>query len=150
MRFLAVILALALVSAGLFSLLQPVAVADGPARRASLDDDIGKHMSAVNRAMRKVKRYLADEANNAKSLENVVIAQREFLAVKVLVPDKVEKLDAREKTKQTAVFRKMCIQVVEHMLALERALIDGDMDAAKAAYRKVMSLEEKGHALFSE
>lgn len=149
MRILTVTLVLILASIGLFALAQPQVAAGEPAA-AALDEDIGKHMSKINRTMRKVKRLLTDKANNAKNLENVALVQSEFLAVKLLVPGKVKKLEGAAKAKQLAVYRKLNIEVLEHLLALEKALLDDEMEKAKAEFGKVMALEEKGHDLFSD
>ena len=151
MRLVVPLFVLAVATAGVLSLSLPGAAADVARSESenvavSVDDDIAKHMSTINRTMRKLKRGLADAANNAKSLTYVSTLQGEFLAVKVLEPSRLAKLDAAEKKKQLIEAAYRALPEGGALVAIENLIDDERRENAFGLLMSLNMLIEFGDA----
>ncbi len=119
-------------------------VAKGPKKTTPLAD----HMIEITRAMRKIKRNLADPRKNGDSLELLDAVQKHALAAKSMTPSKAKKLPAQERGKLLKAYREGMIELLKELLDLEQLLLAGKNDAARRKYQHIRRLEKKAHERF--
>jgi len=138
----------------LLALLLPCALglamtAPAPAAPADEGNELHEHMEVIEEALGKLRRSLRDEQRNEESLAHIAVLQKETLACKLLVPEVVEELAEPQRSEEKTAYRRMMVDMLASQLELEAALLDGDADAAKKAFRKLRNMEDPGHERFT-
>jgi len=108
------------------------------------------HMETIEGAVKVLRRSLRDPANRADSLELVAEIQAATVVCKSLVPPMAETVPADERAAFITEYRLMLVDFLGYQLDLERALLAGDEEAAKAAFKQVREMEDTGHERFTE
>ncbi len=139
-RFSWILLALLLVAGIPFALATPVQ------DKTELQQHMGKNQKAILR----IRRWSKDAEKNAKTLEQVVSLQQEFLHAKSLVPKKAEGLGDEEKKKFILAYRKGIIKMISLTLKLETQLLDGDNKAAQETVKEMLEHQRQSHEKFKE
>ena len=107
-------------------------------------------METIEGAIKVLRRSLRDPANRADSLELVAEIQAATVVCKSLVPPLVETLPEGERAAFVTEYRLMLVDFLGLQLELERALLAGDAEATKAAFKQVREMEDTGHERFTE
>lgn len=107
-------------------------------------------MEKIEHAEHFLRKSIADPGQDAASLEQIDAAQRAILAAKLLPPKMTPNVPEPERPRFLADYRKMMAALLIEFCHLERALLDGDRDAAKAAYKRLHLMEEEGHNSFTD
>ncbi len=118
------------------------------ARPAQDKTELQKHMGKNMKAFLRIRKWSKDPEKNAKTLEQVVSLQQEFLQAKSLVPKKAEGLGADEKKKFILEYRKGIIKMISLTLKLETDLLDGDNKAAQETVLKMLEHMRQSHEKF--
>ena len=113
------------------------------------ETELEEHMHKIEDSLRKLRRSLRDESKRDASLEEIAAMQREALEAKLLTPSMAEALPAAERAAMIRAFRRTMVDVIAGQLELEAAILDGDQEAARAAFRKVHDMEDAGHERFT-
>ena len=125
-----------------------------PVLQDAVDVDEGteleKHMEAVEQAVKRLRRSLRDESKRATSLELVSELQHASLACKDLVPRMTATQPEAERAGFQEAYRRQMVDFLAAQFDLEAALLDGDAEAAQAAFKIVRDMEEQGHERFTE
>lgn len=114
------------------------------------DTPLAAEMEKIEHAEHFLRRSIGDAAQDAESLKRIAEAQQAILVAKLLPPKMAASLPAAEQAKFVAAYRSTMGQLLIEFTALERALLDGDREAAKAAYKRLHGMEEDGHAEFTD
>jgi len=117
---------------------------------AATDTPMMVEMEKIEQAANFLRRSIADPAQDAESLQQIAVAQQAILVSKLLPPKMAANVPEAERPKFLAEYRKTMAQLLIEFATLERAVIDGDREAAKAAYKRLHSMEEDGHAEFTD
>ncbi len=134
--------------------------ADPPARPASSPQEERDHQEAeetplaaemekVEHAEHFLRRSIGDAAQDAESLKRIAEAQQAILAAKLLQPKMTASVPEAERAKFLSDYRREMAGLLIEFTQLERALLDGDREAAKASYKKLHAMEEVGHNSFT-
>jgi soluble cytochrome b562 len=125
-----------------------------PAAQESPDEhehtELEERMEEIESAVKRLRRSLRDDANRADSLALVVEMQRATLASKGLAPKRAATLEGEARARFEREYRRTMVDLLSAQLELEAALLDGDLEAAKAAFTRVRDFEDSGHERFSE
>ena len=124
-----------------------------PAADAARDDDdtpLMKEMEKLDAAMEFLKRSVVDAAQDAKSLEQITIAQQACVASKAMTPKLAAKTPDPERAKFVAGYRKGMAAVLIELAQLETAVLDGDRERARALWKKLDGMKDEGHNEFTE
>jgi hypothetical protein len=103
------------------------------------------HMEVIEEALGKLRRSLRDPARSDEALDQIVLMQEKSLACKGLVPHLITELPVEERAAMERDYRRVMVDFLIAQLELEAALLDGDPDAAKTAFKQVRSMEAAGH-----
>ena len=133
-------LALLLVAGIPFALAEP----------AQDETELQKHMGKNMKAFLRIRKWSKDPEKNAKTLEQVVVLQQEFLQAKSLVPKKAAGLGDEEKKTFILAYRKGIIKMISLALKLETQLLDGDNKAAQETVREMLEHQRQSHEKFKE
>jgi len=116
------------------------------------DDDtpLVQEMEQLDAAMEFLKRSILDAAQDARSLEQVVIAEQACLASKQRTPRMAAGLPDAERARFVADYRRGMIALLAGLLELETALLDGDRERARAAWKKLDRMKDEGHDAFTD
>lgn len=104
-------------------------------------------MSVMNRAIRTLKGQVSDAAKKDENLKLVSDMQRGCLGAKGAAPDKVlaRETEQAKKDATTTQYRKGLIKLMEKLLALETALIDGKSEDAAKLLADVEKIRDDAH-----
>lgn len=119
-------------------------------QQASDKGELHEHMEVIDEALGKLRRSLRDPARCDESLDHIVLMQEKSLACKGLLPRLITELPVEERAAMERDYRRVMVDFLIAQLELEAALLDGDPDAAKTAFKQVRSMEESGHERFTE
>ncbi len=117
-------------------------------RRPVLDDHeaLEKCMKELKGAMRRMRRSIGDAEQKNENLAQILVIQKAFVEAKGLVPGVAAK--SEKKDEMILKYRSMMLDGLEHSIKLERAVLAGKADEAKAAVRALQELQDSGHAIF--
>jgi soluble cytochrome b562 len=107
-------------------------------------------MEKIKQAEQFLRRSTGDPAQDGESLKQIAVAQQAILVSKLLPPKMAANVPEAERPKFLAEYRKTMAQLLIEFATLEKALLVGDRDAAKAACKKLHAMEEDGHAEFTD
>jgi len=124
--------------------------APAPSPSPGDEDELHEHMEAIEEVLGKLRRSLRDENRREESLAQIALMQKETLACKQLVPGMIAELAAPRRAEEATAYRRMMVDMLESQLELEAALLDGDAEAAKQAFKKLRNMEDAGHERFTE
>ncbi len=148
MRLPLVLVSLVACAAVAFARLPQDAVDDGES--LAVETPLMVEMEKIEQAENFLRRSIADPAKDAESLQQIAVAQQAILVSKLLPPKMAANVSEAERPKFLAEYRKGMAQLLIEFATLERALLDGDRDAAKAAYKRLHAMEEDAHAEFTD
>ena len=114
------------------------------------EDELHERMESIEEVLGKLRRSLRDESKRGESLAQIHAMQKDTLACKLLVPEMIEKLPEPKQVEEKKAYRRMMVDMLASQLELEAALLDGDSDAAKKAFKKLRNMEDAGHERFTE
>ncbi|NUP97077.1 MAG: hypothetical protein HUU28_13030 [Planctomycetaceae bacterium] len=109
-----------------------------------------ERMHAMEDSIRALRRSLKDPAKQAESLALVAKLEADILAAKGETPRLAPKVPEAERAKFLVDYRLEMIGMLEHTIALEKALLAGAPEAVTAAFEKLRALEDPAHARFTE
>lgn len=114
------------------------------------DDDtpLSKEMSAMNKALRTLKRQAADPAKKTENLALVATMKEKNAAALKYEPAKTKDQPAAEKPAYLEKFKKQMGDVDKALDELKAAIEKGDADATTKVFEKLADLKEKGHKDF--
>ena len=114
------------------------------------EGEMHERMETIEEELGKLRRSLRSEEKLGESLATLAAMQEATLACKGLVPELVEGLPEGDQPAMKTAYRRMMVDFLTYQLELEAALLDGDADAVKAAFKKVRNMEDEGHERFTE
>ena len=116
--------------------------------RAEDDTPLAKNMSGMNKALRTLKRQVADAA---KKDENVALLEKikaSLVEAAKLEPKKTKDVPAAEKAAYLEKYKKQMADLSKTFEDIETAVKAGKTDDAKALFDKLGEQKEKGHKDF--
>ena len=121
-----------------------------PAPPAAKDDDteLGKTMSKMNGAWRKLRKQAADPTANATSLELVATISACAEKALTLQPAKVEDVPAADRPKFIADYQAQMKDFSAQVAKLGDAFKANDNAAAQAIIQKMGAMQKEGHKEF--
>ncbi|MGE4618443.1 MAG: hypothetical protein AAEJ04_01390 [Planctomycetota bacterium] len=108
------------------------------------DEAIEDAMKKLKSASRSVRRALRSK-DVVGALAWVGKAQLALVESKMFVPDAASELTGKAKTALEQDYRLRVIAVLEQWIVIEKALLQGDTEAASVAMKKVSELKKSGH-----
>jgi len=109
-----------------------------------------ERMHAMEDAIRALRRSLRDPAKQADSLASLAKLEADIIAAKSETPRMAAKVPESERPKFVLDYRREMIRMLEHALAVEKAVLDGKQEEALAAFEALRGLEDPAHARFTE
>jgi hypothetical protein len=125
---------------------------EAPAQEPALDPDeilIG-HMETIEDGLHALRKQISRPELYAEALEPIVSMQQSAKACKLMAPPMSRSLAEGERAGFLLAYRQEMILLEESMLALERALLNGEVDAVKQAFKDLRDMEEPAHERFVE
>lgn len=121
-----------------------------PAAHHDDDDDteLGKKMHDLNGAFRKLKKQVADPAQNESSLALVATMRTNASAAAALEPAKKADVPAAEQAAFVAAYQKKMQETLTQLDALAAALKAGKNDEAAKLVDTLNNTEKEGHKEF--
>ncbi len=118
---------------------------------SSLPQSIKQSMMIMNRALKTLSAQAADASKKDENLKHVSDMQRGCLAAKALTPDKAvgREPDAAKKTEMSTSYRKNMILMMEHLLKLETAILEGKGAEAEKLIAVIAGIRDQGHFEFN-
>ena len=116
--------------------------------RAEDDTPLAKNMSGMNKALRTLKRQVADAA---KKDENVALLEKikaSLVEAAKLEPKKTKDVPAAEKAAYLEKYKKQMADLSKTFEDIDTAVKAGKTDDAKALFDKLGEQKEKGHKDF--
>jgi soluble cytochrome b562 len=122
-----------------------------PTASASAEEDtteLGRHMSAISRAFKKLRTQVADSAKNEESLQLVATIREHAHSAMALVPEKALEVAAPDQPK----FKSDYVAKMESLIAsvdqLDAAFKAGNNDEAKRLLEAMANAQKEGHKEF--
>lgn len=131
---------LAFVSA--FAVAATLAVADE-------DTPLSKEMSAMNKALRTLKKSVSDPSQKAANVAAIDKIKAGVAASAKLEPAKTKDQPAAEKAAYLEKYKKQMADLEKALDELKAAVEKGDDTAVQASFEKLSDLKEKGHKDFA-
>lgn len=120
-----------------------------PVRDDGQETELGSHMEKIEDTVKLLRKNLKEPATYPAALEALRSIEHHSLQAKKLVPAAAAKLPEGERAAFTRDYQKQMIQFLRHQLALEEALLDGNAEAAKAAFDQFREMEDPSHERFA-
>jgi soluble cytochrome b562 len=146
MRHLRVCLLFVLIATGV--LLTAVASRPGVLHAETAAPKLADHMSAIDDAMRSLRRSMRDTAKDSETLATLTTMQQHIFAAKAMVPGKIAELAEPERIAQTKVYRASMAQLLAEVCLTEKLVLEGRNDDAYESLKKLNSLKMQGHETF--
>lgn len=114
------------------------------------DDDtpLSKEMSAMNKALRTLKRQAADASKKADNLALIATMKEKCAAGLKYEPAKTKDQPAAEKPAYLEKYKKQMADLDKAIDELKAAIESGNADAATKVFEKLADIKEKGHKDF--
>ena len=113
------------------------------------ETELGSHMEKIEDTVKLLRKNLKEPATWPAALDAVAEIERHSLAAKKLVPAAAAKLPEAERAAFVQAFRRQMVDFLRHQLDLEAALLDGNAEAAKAAFDSFRAMEDPSHERFA-
>ena len=115
------------------------------------ETELAKQMLVIQDGLRALRRSTRDVATYPDALATVVECQQATLASKTEAPVKAAKVPEAERAAFVNAYRVDMIEMMEHFLKLERALLEGaDPAAVKEISSAIKGLEDPAHEQYTE
>lgn len=126
-----------------------VALAIGATASFAEDDTpLSKEMSAMNKALRTLKRQAADPAKKAENLALIATMKEKTAAGLKYEPAKTKDQPAGDKPAYLEKYKKQMADLDKGIDELKAAVESGNADATQKAFEKLADIKEKGHKDF--
>ena len=127
-----------------------LALAIGATTALAKDEDtpLSKEMTAMNKALRTLKRQAADASKKADNLALVATIKSKVAAALKFEPAKTKDQPAAEKPAYLEKFKKQMGDLDKAVDELKVAIESGNADAATKIFEKLGDIKEKGHKDF--
>ena len=116
--------------------------------RAEDDTPLAKNMSGMNKALRTLKRQIADASKKDENVAMVEKIKTSIAEAAKLEPKKTKDIPAAEKAAYLEKYKKQMGDLGKTFDEIEAALKAGKADDAKALFDKLAEQKEKGHKDF--
>ena len=116
--------------------------------RAEDDTPLAKNMSGMNKALRTLKRQIADASKKDENIAMVEKIKASIAEASKLEPKKTKDIPAAEKAAYIEKYKKQMADLGKTFDDIETALKAGKADDAKALFDKLGEQKEKGHKDF--
>ena len=116
---------------------------------AEEDTPLSKEMSAMNKALRTLKKSVNDPGSKAANLAAIDKMKANVSAAAKLEPAKTKDQPAAEKPAYIEKFKKQMAELEKAFDELKAAVDKGDETAIQGAFEKLSDLKEKGHKDFA-
>ncbi len=114
------------------------------------DDDSPLHeiMEELGDHQKRLRKLLGGEGDRAEMFQ--VLHEMQTLALKAatLPPEPWEEMSDDDRILWRIAFQRRILDVVDHLLRIERAVVLGEADEARGLYREMISIKKKGHDTF--
>ena len=133
-----------------------LALPSAPAEAARQDDateedsPLLKDMEVIQDQLKFLRRNLKKPEENPASLAALQEMQRAAVACKGMSFPMADKAEGEAKAELLKAYKLETIGLIESMLQMERALLEGDNDKARELYKTVKAFEDSGHEKFTE
>jgi len=117
---------------------------------AAEEEPLVAQMKLIEEGMKALRRSVRAPERRAESLEWAVKLQAAAQACKVLPLPMAKELEGVEREALETAYRKEMIGFVAELLELELALLDGDVERARASHGRLSEMEDTGHERFVE
>ena len=121
----------------------------GPGRGGEgggLPQSVNQSMKIMNRALKTLKDQASDATKKEENLKLVSDMQRGCLAAKGLTPDRaIGRAGADKKDEISVAYRRQLITMLEKLLKLESAIMDGKGSDAGKLIDEIETLRDAGH-----
>lgn len=107
-------------------------------------------MKILQSGLRGLRRSVRDPEKLEETLVALQEVQGAALRSKALVPTMAASVPEGERGAFIQAYRTEMIVLLEQLLAVEKAVIEGDVDGARALFKEVQALEDPGHERFTE
>jgi hypothetical protein len=113
------------------------------------ESELARHMEQIEDTVKVLRKNLKEPATRPAALAALQEIQQHSLACKALVPTLAAKLPAAEQAGLLTDYRRTMVAFLTRQLELEAALLDGDDEAAKAAFERFREMEDSAHERFA-
>ena len=114
------------------------------------DTELATQMEEMQAQLKKLRKTVKDPAQNKESLEILAKFQQATLASKSQTPAKAKNVPEAERAKFLAGYRKEMAMLLQHLLQIEVAIVDGDNAKAEELFKGLKQIEDDGHEKYSE
>ena len=137
--------------AALFLVL-PSAPAGAARQDEATEDDspLLKDMEVIQDQLKFLRRNLKKPEENPASLAALQEMQRAAVACKGMSFPMADKAEGEAKAELIKGYKLETIDMIESMLQMERALLEGDNDKARELYKTIKAFEESGHEKYTD
>lgn len=125
-----------------------VALAFGATAVLADDTPLSKEMSAMNKALRTLKRQAADPAKKAENLALIATMKEKNEASIKLEPAQTKDQPAGDKPAYLEKYKAQMTELGKAIDELKAAIESGNADAATKVFEKLADIKEKGHKDF--
>ena len=116
--------------------------------RAEEDTPLAKNMSATNKALRTLKRQIADSSKKDENVALIGKIKTNIAEAAKLEPKKTKDIPAAEKAAYLEKFKKQLGDLGKTFEEIEAAVKADKANDAKALFDKIAEQKEKGHKDF--
>ena len=133
-----------------------LALPSAPAEAARQDDateedsPLLKDMEVIQDQLKFLRRNLKKPEENPASLAALQEMQRAAVACKGMSFPMADRAEGEAKAELIKGYKLETIGLIESMLQMERALLEGDNDKARELYKTVKAFEDSGHEKYTE
>lgn len=113
------------------------------------ETELAARMERIEDALKLLRKSMKDEGARAAALTTLAEIQRLTLECKTLEPALAAKLPGDERAALVTAYRRTMVDFLLRQLELEAALLDGDAQAAQAAFERFRDMEDSAHERFA-
>ena len=113
------------------------------------ETELAQQMETIEDTVKLLRKHLKEPSTWPQALEALAEIERLSLACKALAPASAEKLPEAERAAFVSAYRRTMVDFLMRQLELEAALLDGDAEAAKAAFDRFRAMEDSAHERFA-
>ena len=133
-----------------FCLIASLALITGPLCRAEKEGGIEHNMEMMGKALRILKRGIADASQKASNLEAIDRLKKGATASRDGIPEKAEKIPQADRAKFIEDYRLSISELVTQIEKLEKAVKEDRLQDAQKELDELNELKRDGHATFAE
>jgi soluble cytochrome b562 len=112
------------------------------------DTELGKKMSGMGKAFKKLRSQINDASKNKESVQLVATMKENAVAASKFIPEKSADLPEADQAKFNADFVKKMNALVDYLSQLEVSLKAGDNAAAAKQLEVIGNMQKEGHKEF--